>query len=321
MTTPLPDLLRTVLGPGVDVVGHERVGRPGVFSETVRAHLRGSAAPAPTVIVKHPANGANHTAALDSGAYRREALAYRELGPTLGDLAPDCLGVIDHADGGHTFVLEDLAATCTLPDQLDGLGLEVVVAAATGLADWHSRLAPWATPGTLDVRRNTPTAIPLEAARAGLVALEREDRRRFGAVLDRRAELLEAFVEADDIVLCHGDPRADNLAVTDGGSVRFFDFQQLAVQRAGADLAWLVGTSVRADDLDEAIRLVVEAYARAAGMAVSHVSASLRRGAVLPATAVLLLVQREITDERSAAMVRASVERIARLADLTLLDG
>ncbi|MGF1599517.1 MAG: phosphotransferase family protein [Acidimicrobiales bacterium] len=326
-------LVHRALPVGFTVVGHGDAGEGrGVFSQVTRVALRwpaGHDGPA-SVVLKVPAAGANGIAAARAGAYRREALAYRRVLPSspvahphpyLVETSP-APGAAD--DGGERqveivhLVLEDLGHHRRV-DQVDGLGADDAVAVAVELRRFHDRWAGDAALDDLDVRRATPTALDPAALERGVDVLRTRWADRVdpaaAAALARafadRAELVARFAAAGPVTLCHGDPRADNLVFGEDGRPVLFDWQQLAVQIGEADLAWLAATSLTVDDRRRADRALVEAY----GTTVDRY----RAGLVLPALAVLLLVQREADDERTRRFIAASVDRIGTaVADLDL---
>ena len=140
----------------------------------------------------------------------------------------------------------------------------------------------------------------------------------FAALLERAPTLIDAFDARDDETLCHGDPRGDNVVIVDaptGGEApaRLLDFQQLAVQTAGADLAWLLATSLDPDIRRASWDDLMAAYADATGGSAADAEEATRIGTLLPGLAVLLLVQREVDDERVRRMVARSTERISAM--------
>lgn len=311
-------VLRSALGE-VTVRAIETISGRGVFSIVERCHLGGPDAPAPTVIVKRPTTGPNHDAARDGGAYRRETLAYTDLTELVDGLGPSCHGIVDRADGGVAFVLEDLERRGRIADQVVGLSPVEAIAVAETLARWHDR-ARELDLDVLDVRRDTPAQLPLAVARLGLERLDGDVRPVFEDLLADVDHHLMAFRSGPGRTLCHGDPRADNITIVeapphgptdDPAPARLFDFQQLAVQTYGADLAWLLATSLEPQTRRAHQGEIVAAYADRRGLVHAEVDHALRVGAVLPGLAVLLLVQRAVEGRRAAAMVATSVERIA----------
>lgn len=289
----------------------------GVFAEVIRARLSWTepGAGPNSVVVKIPASGVNGEAAATSGAYRREALAYRELLGRSPIGSPHAYLV--HSDGDlASFVLADLGDH-RFVDQLDGLGADDAGAVALELARFHRfwRSAPELA--RLDVRRATPRVLDPATLQAGLSSLstrwlydvDDEIRSAFADLLDRRDELVEAFASVGPPTLCHGDPWADNLAFDADGTPVLYDWQQLAVQFGSADLAWLVSTSLTPEIRRALLDDIVEVY----GTTIDE----LRLGLVLPGLAVLLLCQRELADDRTRRFIIASINRIgSALVDL-----
>lgn len=323
-------LCRHAFGEGavtIETLDDVNRGR-GAFSVVLRAGLRwndrgqtddGASERPQSVVAKLPVPGANGEAARTSGAYRREALAYREVLPHSPIAHPRAWAVVDGstgaadlglAEGAVALLIEDLSDH-RLADQLDGLDRADALAVARALAHFHQA---WDGPAELlgsSVRRNTLAGLDPGALQAGLVAIEerwpavlgRAERGAFTALVGARAGLIERF-DAAPATLCHGDPRADNLAFhrhTDHPIL--FDWQQMAVQFGEADLAWLAATSLTA----ETRRQIEEELVEAAGGRFDRY----RLGLALPGLAVLLLAQRELPSERAERFVAVSLERIA----------
>lgn len=285
----------------------------GVFSRVLRVRLaptsEGAGMPA-SVVLKIPALGTNGEAARRSGAYRREALAYCRLLPRSPVRTPTAHLVVHDDDGFAWFVMEDLGSRRAV-DQLDGLDLDDGLRVAVELRTFHRF---WSDPTRLDrlsVRHATPQTLDRAGLEKGLEALGRnwdhvidaEHRDVFKALLDRRDALTAKFADASAPTLCHGDPRADNLVFEASGRPVLFDWQQIAIQLGEADLAWLAATSLDTEHRRSADDALVAAY----GTSLDRY----RLGFVLPGLAVLLLAQRELTDERSARFVESSLQRIS----------
>ena len=317
---PIPRLIHLAFGPACEVVGTEDLnGGRGVFSRVVRAELAWNG-PAthrpPTVAVKLPAPGPNGEAAAATGACRREALAYTRLIPHSPITAPRAW-LVHHGPGAAaSFVLEDLSGLRVV-DQLDGLPPGDALAVAGALARFHRH---WARPDrhrNLPLRRAVPAAIPAEALTRGLAALDERwgdvvdgaQRAVFARLVARRAELVAAFT-AGPVTVCHGDPRADNVAFAPSGPV-LFDWQQPALQTGAADVAWLAATS-----LNPETRRALDADLAAAGGCTLD---AYRTGLLLPGLAVLLLAQRAADSKRTARFIATSLHRIATaVADFEL---
>jgi aminoglycoside phosphotransferase (APT) family kinase protein len=299
--------------PRVRRLDDANAGR-GVFSRIWRVALEwdSSSEPRPrplSVIVKSPAPGPNGEAGRRSGAYRREAIAYRQIVPHSPVLAPAVHLIEEDDEGNAWFVMEDLGDRRSV-DQLDGLELGDGTAIAAELASLHRH---WAAVPIVDlphVRRNTPATLTSEALSTGLKALterwgddlDSAHVRAFQRLMSQRDRMVRAFVDAPGPTICHGDPRADNLVFASDGRPVFFDWQQVSIQLGEADLAWLAATSFTVETRRRADRELIEAYGTS--------EARYRLGYVLPGLTVLLLAQREVTDDRSARFVTTSLRRI-----------
>ncbi len=298
----------------------------GVFSHVMRAEIGGTPSSVAVKLLRSDANGA---AAITSGAVQREILAYKELLPsTEGVAAPEFFGVsIDNRDI-PSLVLQDLS-TFRHADQVAGLqdaDLRAVIAELIALHNsWVGRPD---LPG-IGVRHSTPAHLPAEGIQRGAALLDTrwasvsaERRSALQALASHRQAAVEAFVAEGDPTLCHGDPRADNVAFDHDGRAILFDWQQVAVQFGEADVSWLMATSV-----DRAVRRSIEGDVLASyAMARRQDAATTWRryvvGMALPGLAVLLLAQRSVDDERSESLVRTSIERIAdAVIDLRLTES
>lgn len=323
---PIRRLVHLAFGPACEVTGTRDLnGGRGVFSRVVRAELawnvsdgRATGASRPwSVAVKTPAPGPNGEAAAATGACRREALAYTRLIPNSPITAPRAWLVHRGPAAAVSFVLEDLSDLRAV-DQLDGLPAGDALAVAAALARFHRH---WSRPGrhrNLPLRRAVPAGIPAEALARGLTALDERwadvvdagQRAVFARLVARRAELVAAFAAAGPLTVCHGDPRADNVAFAPTGPV-LFDWQQPALQLGGADVAWLAATSLTPET-----RRTLDADLAAAGGCTLD---AYRTGLLLPGLAVLLLAQRAADNDRTAQFIATSLRRIATaVADFEL---
>ena len=309
-------LCAAAFGPdGPQVAGLTDLNRGrGAFSVVVRVELAWEdpqpVGPPATVVAKLPVGGPNGEAARRMGAYRREALAYREVLTSSPVAHPRAHSVLIDDDDGASFLLEDLTDR-RLTDQLDGLADTDAVAVAEALARFHRAWASSDRLARLPVRRNTLAALAPDALEAGLRALDErwhqvlgpDDRAVLTGLVKAHHGLVERF-DDEPATLCHGDPRADNLAFerSDGRPI-LFDWQQMAAQFGEADLAWLAATSLTIAD-----RRRIEAELVTAGGGDRD---RYRLGLALPGLAVLFLAQRELPTERSRRLVAESLRRIA----------
>jgi hypothetical protein len=323
-------LIELAFGPDVAVTGQRDVaGGRGTFSDVYQLTLsdqpRGDRQPArsgppPSVVAKLPTGNDNREAAKLGGAYRREATAYRSLLPDSPVRTPDVYAVAE-ADGLAAFLLEDLTPLRHV-DQIDGLDPGDAIAVAQALARfhdwWRRRLRdPGNAADGAGIRRSTVSGFKLESLNAGLQALRHrwsevgdDQTQAFADVVAKADHLIDLFgAAATDPVestagftLCHGDPRADNLAFEDDGRPVLFDWQQLAIQFGEADLAWLGATSLEPVVRRRVDQRLVEAY----GGSIDRY----RLGLILPGLAALYLAQRQADHHRTRRFISISLERI-----------
>ncbi len=297
-----------------EIIGHGR----GVFSDVWRVRSITGTVGAPSVVVKMPRAGPNGDAARRSGAYDRERLAYSSL--LIDKLpVPHCFGISDTPDG-PAIVLDDLTSL-RFVDQLDGLHSSDVLAVVDSLAVCH-RSMDIRGADALGVRRNTPSTFSQEVLSRGLRSLPLAVGPIFASLLEQMDQRVAQFAALTDPVLCHGDPRADNVAFDDAAdspSAILYDWQQIAIQAGEADLAWLLATSVDAESRRMVEPLVMARYAQASGRSLAEVMQRYRIAMVVPGLAVLLLAQRR-AEGRLGDLVRISIERIAAAVEDHLLD-
>jgi aminoglycoside phosphotransferase (APT) family kinase protein len=317
----IADLVARAL-PGRRVGSVERIGGDrGVFSLVHRVTLEPASVEPRSVVVKQPDPGPNGSAAAASGAYEREALAYRSILPVTPVAAPRCHLVDSQGDGRASFVLEDLTRWRAV-DQLDGLSTGDAAALVDELGVLHRRWANGAA-DDLPVRRATPAAFDPAALARGLAVVSERWQESAGAapplvlgrLLSRRAELVDAFASAGPVTLCHGDPRADNVVFSSTGRAVLFDWQQLGVNLPQADLAWLTTTSLEPETRRRCEDDLIVGHAAGLGQDPEEARLRYRLGMILPGLAVLLLAQRQLTSERAERFVATSLRRIATAVD------
>ena len=287
----------------------------GIFSRVVKVELE--QAPVKSVIVKAPALGVNGEAGRTSGSYSREALAYRELLPNIAVRTPDCHAVAD-LGGDPWFVLEDLSMMGTI-NQLDGIGHQDAQRLGDVLADLHSTKVGEVL--AVKLRGPGPARFGLETLQLGLRLLstkwqtEHRVTSAFERLLEQRDRLIVDFVEAGQETICHGDPRADNVMVSES-EVVLLDWQQISMSFGESDLAWLLSTSCTVADRPMIEGSVLSRYAASIGTTLDDVSDRYRLGLTRPGLAVLMLCTRDTSDARTEDIVRESLHRIGHaLAD------
>ncbi len=301
------------------------VGR-GVFSRVWRMRVR-HADRELTWVAKIP-SPENGDAARTSGACQREAWAYAAVLPHQGDdrsspIAPVCHLVARDPEGGAAFILEDLSELRP-GDQEQGATPADAAGVVASLVRFQQLVDLGQAEIGANVRRNAPASFDPGVLEAGLDRLPMFDAADlqpvFSALLARRRELVATFGSLPDPVLCHGDPRLDNVAFDADGSVVLYDFQQLAIQAGEADLAWLAATSLTRSQRQPLDDIIVGHYADAIGRPRDDVLVRYRLSFVLPGLAVLLLAQRQATPA-TTPLVERSLRRIgAALIDLEVAD-
>ncbi len=315
---PLTGLVSSIFeGSEISQITDVGKGR-GIFSRVVKVELAG--APVSSIVVKAPALGVNGEAGRTSGSYGREAIAYRRLLSDLSVRTPTCYAVTD-IDGDPWFVLEDLSDMGTI-NQLDGIDLENAQRLGDVLAELHQIEVPDNI--ARDLTGPGPERFGLETLQLGLSLLESKWNQdadvvsAFETLLDNRDSLVAEFVDAGQTILCHGDPRADNVMVTDTELV-LLDWQQISMSFGEADLAWLLATSCTVDDRPVIEGSLLSRYAAATDSDPIAVLGRYRLGLTRPGLAVLMLCTRDTSDERTSQIVSESLRRIGHaLADHTI---
>lgn len=310
------EALRSVFGKDVSIGAVTPVdqGR-GVFSHVMRAEL--DATPS-SVAVKLLRSNANGAAALTSGAVAREVLMYEHVLPsTTGVSAPELFGVAVDGRDVPALVMQDLSSF-RHADQVEGLDAKDLRAVTAELITLHSEWANRPELHSLELRRSTPSHLPIDGLERGAALL---DTTWFNISAERRSALqtlaadheiaVKAFEDEGSPTLCHGDPRGDNVAFNHDGRASLFDWQQAAIQFGEADLAWLLSTSADITTRRSVEGDIIASYAMARRQDAATTWRRYVIGMVLPGLAVLLLAQREVDDERTEAFIRTSIERIA----------
>lgn len=240
----------------------------GIFGEIARLDLTYTDPEADlpaSLIAKMPCHEPENLAvALALGLYEREVHFFTDIGPRTPLRIPRChLAELDQ-DGRFVLLLEDLSVDYQVGDQIEGATATEARAAIDALAELHIRW--WQDDSLAGLTwlpvPNAPAymATVPDIYRAGLPVLEAEwaDRLRPGAVdvaraLDPRFEALMERLAAGPTTLSHADTRLDNIffPADPTEAVAFIDFQLCMRQRGVCDLAYLIGTSVKAEEARE----------------------------------------------------------------------
>jgi hypothetical protein len=234
----------------------------GIFGEIARLGLTyDSEGGGPrSVVAKMPCVEPENLAVAQAlGIYEREIRFFEEIAPTTRLRIPDCHLAELGDDGGFVLVLEDLSEDYEVGDQVEGANLDQAEAIVDALVGLHTR---WWDSDQLRALEWLPTpdapaymaAVP-DIYRAGMPVLEAEWADRVPAAsvdlarrLDPRFEELISATGTGPLTFAHADTRLDNIFFArDGDGVAFIDFQLSLRGRGVTDLAYLIGTSVKAD--------------------------------------------------------------------------
>lgn len=297
----------------------------GVFSNVLQLSLSWPERPYATpeqpdsVVAKLPLGGPNGQAAAASGAYGREASVYRSVLGQSPIATPRVFAVTEPSPNHFALLLEDLTPLRS-PDQLVGLSEPDALMIADSLGRFHRHWADRQSQlDRLQLRRQVLANINGGSVRSGLQQL----RHRWSQHLDPGTLVAyeQLAASADDLAdvvgpetLCHGDPRADNMAFNPSGEPILFDWQQVAVQPGEYDLAWLAATSLTTEVRRRSERDMVTAYN-------GHFD-RYRAGFVIPGLMVLLLIQRQLPTPRLEKLATISLQRIGcALVDLDVVQS
>jgi len=210
-----------------------------------------------TFVAKVPsASEASRAAARMVRTYEIEASFYAHIAPGLSAHIPACYHVAYDPEPDHYVVLLEDLSPARQGDQLAGISVAEAAAAIDELAVVHA--AHWGDPalaGLPWLNRSTPEAV---AFTADIVSsLHPGFAERYGDRLDAQTrDLIGRFIPRlgaylshrdGDWTLTHGDFRADNL-LFGGTRVAVLDWQTCGYGPGLADLAYLLASSLRADD-------------------------------------------------------------------------
>jgi hypothetical protein len=230
----------------------------GFIGLLARPHLQysGQAASAPrTVIAKFPsqAEGARAIGKL-YGLYEREVRFYSDIGSDVGLFTPRCYHSAMDIDGDRYFLLlEDLADSGRLGDQVQGCSEEEALLAVTELAKFHA--AWWNSPKLFDIDWLPRGTDLVRASMQGLypqaskVFLELFGERLTTEIAEVMGNLNERLLatlpqlETRPETIIHADYRLDNMFFgAEGAAYRLAVFDWQAPNRSNGpyDLAYFV---------------------------------------------------------------------------------
>lgn len=258
-----PDVLGGATVTGVDA---SNIGEGvGIFGEIARLDLTttGGDGTAPSSVVAKMActETANLEVALQLGIYDRELAFFEEIAPTTSLRVPACHVSIRGDDGRFVLVLEDMTDEYDVGDQVVGASATQAEAVIDALAPFHAHW--WQHPDLASMTWLPEPDAPAYVAavpqiyRAGLPVLQAEWSDRVSAEAIRLAfdvephflDLMHRTATGPTTVI-HTDTRLDNIffSRSDPSDIAFIDFQLALRGRGVADIAYLIGTSVRRED-------------------------------------------------------------------------
>lgn len=264
----------SVAGTSVEPIG---TGQMASSLRVTPAYEASGGAPA-SFVVKIASNDPKSREAGARGAYLREVRFYQELADSLPVATPRSFWADINIDtNDFVIVLEDMRPA-TQGDQIEGCDVDSVIAAATNIAGLHG--PRWGDPTLYELDWLTTPKAEQAAGYAelkmilGMVTPGFIDRYR-DRLTATHIDHLEWFAETADtwlsnesgrFALTHCDHRLDNMLFADPSShqpVTVVDWQTVAVRNPGADIAYLLGTSVEPDVRREIENDVVSRYHQA----------------------------------------------------------
>ncbi len=242
----------------------------GQVADTVRIHLtydRPGAGPA-TLVAKIPSNDAtSFEGARATRTYEVEASFYRDLAASLPVRTPECwYANHDQATNAYVVVLEDVAPA-QQGDQMRGCPVTDIEAAIDELVLLHG--PRWGDPTLLDIEwlnRSTGDVAPMVGLlEMAVVPFKQRYADRLDAdtlaLVDRFMPRLGSYLghRPKPWTIAHADFRADNL-LFGGDRVVVVDWQTVGLGPGPADLAYLLGASLRPEDRRPAESALVDRY-------------------------------------------------------------
>lgn len=202
---------------------------------------------------------ANLEVALALGIYERELRFFETIAPQTPLRVPQCHLIERSDDGRFLLLLENMSENYAVGDQVEGATLAQAEAIVDALAPMHAQW--WEAPALDDLDwLPSPDAPAYQAAvpgiyRAGLPVFVNDWADRVPAesielaqALDPKFEEVLLATATGPRTFTHSDTRLDNIFFGADGSIAFIDFQLALRARATADIAYLVGTSMKTEE-------------------------------------------------------------------------
>ena len=253
----------------------EGVGLIGLLAR-LRLQYSGDAEGAPrTVIAKFPSQTEGGLALGKLyGVYEREVRFYAEIGDQVGLSTPRCYySAMDIDSDRYFLLLEDLAASGRVGDQVAGCSEDEALLAVRELAKFHAIW--WDSPKLQEI---TWLARGSDLVRASMQALYPQASKtiikQFGgrltaeiasemATLDQRVLAALPQLDAQPETITHGDYRLDNMFFgVDGAAYELavFDWQTLNRSNGPYDLAYFVSGCMAPERRRECEARLIQAY-------------------------------------------------------------
>jgi aminoglycoside/choline kinase family phosphotransferase len=319
----------------------------GFIGQLVRLRLRcdreGIDAPR-SIIAKFPSpdEGARAMANL-YGLYEREVRFYGEIAHDVGLGTPRCYHAAMDADAGsYLLLLEDLAATGRIGDQVKGCSPDEALLAVGELAQMHGawwssprlEAVPWLTPGADLVRAGLTQAYPLvwqtsiqmfgDRLGAGVCAAAE-------GLSPRLMRLLDAIEAESPQTLVHGDFRLDNMFFGNGDATHrlaVLDWQSPNRGWGAYDLAYFMAGNVSVEQRRACEQEILAAYhqrlveAGVRGYSPRQLFDDYRRSLLVYLGIFLIdAALLEMANDRAVDLMNVIFDRLgAAIADLGALD-
>lgn len=280
-------------------------GDSGIFSDLVLVTLDG---PPWTLVAKTVRDDPDGRNAAAAGFDRNEEQAYLRISALLGSVVPRFYGSHCGTGGQLVLLIEDLTSARWL-DQAPGCEDRDTSLVATTLADLGDRS---------EVAGGLPRRFLADLDGAQLQegigrirgfwseGLSPEAVDGYRAVFSNWMGLARSYDALGDLTLCHGDPRADNMAVVRGHLV-LVDWQQANLGPRDSDLAWFFATSLDRRDRTARVRAGREAYGL--GLSDERLTILLARPALLS----IFLATRRPNSPRAAETITRTLDRIGSM--------